>query len=86
LTRAQLSDILRGTKKMRPKKFSDQIRRAIETCGKTRYQIAKESGVDAATLCRFVQGRHGLLMDSLDRIAGCIGMRVVVESQTKKGR
>jgi len=68
------------------KKLSDQIRHAIETCGKTRYQIAKESGVDAATLCRFVQGKHGLLMDSLDRVAECIGLRVVLAKKPTKRR
>ena len=70
--------------KKRPKKLSDQIRQAIETCGKSRYQIAKESGVDAATLCRFVQGQHGLLMDSLDRIAECIGLQVVVKGEARE--
>jgi DNA transposition AAA+ family ATPase len=77
-----------GMAKKRPQKLSDQIRQAIETCGKTRYQIAKDTGVDAATLCRFVQGKHGLLLDSIDSIAECIGMRVVLEGKrkTKKGR
>lgn len=69
--------------KKRPKKLSDQIRQAIETCGKSRYQIAKETGVDAATLCRFMQGQHGLLMDSLDRIAECIGLEVAVKPKRR---
>lgn len=77
-----------GMAKKRSEKLSDQIRRAIETCGKTRYQIAKETGVDAATLCRFVQGKHGLLLENIDRIGECIGLRVVLEKgpKTKKGR
>lgn len=69
--------------KKRTKKLSDQIRRAIETCGMSRYEIAKRSGVDAATLCRFMQGQHGLLLDSLDRVAECIGLRVVLEEKPK---
>jgi hypothetical protein len=67
----------------RSEKLGDQIRRAIETCGKSRYQISKESGVDAATLCRFMQGQHGLLLDSLERVAECIGLRIVLEKRTK---
>ena len=70
--------------KRQAQKLSDQIRRAIEACGKSRYQIAKETGVDAATLCRFVQGRHGLLLDTLDRVAECIGMRIVLEGEHPK--
>ena len=77
-----------GMAKKRPQKLSDQIRQAIEACGKSRAQIARETGVDEATLCRFVQGRHGLLMETLDRVAECIGLRVVLEKgpKTKKGR
>jgi transcriptional regulator with XRE-family HTH domain len=70
--------------KKRPKKLSEQIRHAIETCGKTRYQIAKETGVDAATLCRFVKGRHGLSLDTLDRVAECIGMEIIVRDEARK--
>jgi DNA-binding Xre family transcriptional regulator len=32
------------------------IGKAIETCGKTRYQISKEIGIDQAILCRIVNG------------------------------
>ena len=84
MTPTQFLDKLMVMAKKRDEKLSDQIRRAIETCGKTRAQIARESGVDAATLCRFVQGRHGLLLDSLDRVAECIGLRVVIEDTPKK--
>ena len=34
----------------------DQIRRHIRTCGKSRYQISKETKIDAAALCRIMQG------------------------------
>ena len=84
MTSAQLFDRIMGMAKRRSRKLSDQVRQAIETCGKTRYQIAKESGVDAATLCRFVQGRHGLSMETLDRIAECLGLRLVAEGKPKK--
>ena len=83
-----MPDRISSMVKKRPPKLSDEIRRAIETCGKTRYQISRESGVDAATLCRFVQGKHGLLLDTLDRIAECIGLHVVIrdDPRGKKGR
>ncbi len=47
--------------KKQAKQFSDEIRAAVENCGKTRYQIAKETGIDAAALCRFVQGQVGVV-------------------------
>ena len=32
------------------------IRKQIETCGKSRYRISKETGIDKAALCRIMQG------------------------------
>jgi len=32
------------------------IRKEIKTCGKTRYQIAKDTGVSETILCRMMQG------------------------------
>lgn len=34
----------------------EQIRKEIETCGKSRYQISKDTGIDKAALCRIMQG------------------------------
>lgn len=73
--------------KKRPKKFSDQIRAAVENCGVSRYQIWQETGIDAGALCHFVAGRRGLSMDSLDKLADYIGLRVeTVDRPRKKGR
>ncbi len=74
--------------KKQAKQFSDEIRAAVENCGKTRYQIAKQTGIDAAALCRFVQGQVGLSMDNLDKLAECIGLHVHTEHKprAKKGR
>ena len=76
-----------GMTKKQAKQFSDEIRAVVESCGKTRYRIAKETGIDAAVLCRFVQGQVGLSMDTLDKLAACIGLHVVTEQETraKKG-
>jgi len=34
----------------------ESIRRHIKACGKSRYQISQDTGVDEATLCRIVAG------------------------------
>lgn len=34
----------------------DRIRQEIQNCGKTRYQISQETGIDQAALCRIMQG------------------------------
>ena len=65
--------------KKQAKQFSDEIRSAVENSGLTRYRIAKETGIDAAALCRFVQGQVGLTMENLDKLAECIGLHVTAE-------
>jgi ribosome-binding protein aMBF1 (putative translation factor) len=72
--------------KKQVKRISDEIRSAIENCGMTRYRIAKQTGIDAAVLCRFVQGQVGLSMDSLDRLAELLDLHIVVGiPKSKKG-
>jgi hypothetical protein len=66
------------------KRFSDEIRAAVENCGKTRYRIAKETGINAAVLCRFVQRQVGLSMDTLDTLAECLGLHVVSEHKPRR--
>jgi len=67
--------------------FSDQIRAAINSSGKTRYQIWQETGIDQGQLSKFMSGTRGLSIDALDRLAECIGMAVVIDKpRTKKGR
>jgi hypothetical protein len=70
-------------------KLTDQLRQAIETSDKSRYQIGQETGIDPATLCRFVKGRGGLSTDGLDRIADCLGLNLTTETaapQAKKSK
>jgi transcriptional regulator with XRE-family HTH domain len=68
----------------KPTKLSDQIRQAIETCGKTRYQIGQETGIDQATLCRFMSGKGGLSIPVLDRLGEYLGLNITTESKPRK--
>lgn len=67
-------------------RLSDQLRQAIETSGKSRYQIGKETGIDPATLCRFMQEQSGLSTDGLDRIADCLGLNFIVEEKPQRAK
>ncbi len=69
-------------------KLTDQLRRAIDGSGESRYAIAKETGIDEATLSRFMHGKGGLSMDGWDLIAGYLGLDLVVapRPRTKKKR
>jgi transcriptional regulator with XRE-family HTH domain len=61
------------------KPFSEQLRRAILESDKTRYAIAKETGIAQSTLSRFVNQGAGLSMESIDRLCECLNL-------TLKGR
>jgi DNA transposition AAA+ family ATPase len=65
-------------------KLSEQIRRAIDTCGKTRYQISQDTGIDQATLCRFMGGNGGLSIPILDRLGEYLGLRIVANKPRKQ--
>jgi len=68
--------------------LSDQLRRAIETCGKTRYAIFKETGIGQDTLSLFVNGKRGVSMDVLDRLGEYLGLelRPIGKPAGKRGR
>ena len=57
-------------------KLTDQIRRAVEASGKSRYAISQATGVDQAALSRFVHG-GGLSMESLDLVAEYLGLNII---------
>ncbi len=64
-------------KRTKPRTLSDQLRQIIETGPLTRYRIAKDSGVDASQLLRFVRGDGRLTNDSLDKIGEVLKLRFV---------
>ncbi len=70
----------------RRQKLSDQIRRAVRECGMSRYEIWKHTGIDQGTLCRFVAGKAGMTIDSLDRLADLLGLNITVGKRARASR
>jgi transcriptional regulator with XRE-family HTH domain len=69
--------------KTRPR-LSEQVRQAVETCGQTRYAISKATGIDQATLSRFVNGERGLPMKTLDVLADYLDLNI--QAPKSKGK
>jgi transcriptional regulator with XRE-family HTH domain len=67
-------------------KVSEQVRRAIRKCGVTRYAIAKATGIDQATLSRFMSGQRGLPMKTLDVLGEFLGLRIVMGGRSEAAR
>ena len=67
-----------------PNKFSDQLRHAILNGDKSRYRIAKETGIGQPALSRFVHGERGLTVENIDLICECLGLRLTTEQKPKR--
>lgn len=70
---------------MKLKKLSDEIREAVNASGMSRYAIAKALGIAESTMSRFVNGKGGLSMDYIDRLAELLGLHIVVKPTKKQG-
>ena len=66
---------------------SEQLREAIERSGKTRYRISLETGIDQATLSRFVNDTSvGMTLPNIDKLCECIGVELVAKAERAKRR
>ncbi len=68
----------------KPKRLSDEIRQAVRDCGESQYRIMQETGIDKATLSRFVSGERGLPMKTLDTLAQYLDLHIVVGKGKRK--
>jgi len=59
------------------------IAEAIERCGKSRYQIHKETGIDQAVLCRIVNGGRCSL-ETAEQLCEYLGLEL--RPRQKKAR
>ena len=66
--------------------FSDELRNAIESAELSRYQLSQMAGIDAATLSRFVNGKGGMSIDGLDKIAAALGLHVAIEQPKRQAK
>ena len=70
---------------MAHKKLSDEIRDAVNASGMSRYAICQTLGIAEATMSRFMNGKGGLSMEFIDRLAELLGMHIVVRPTKKQG-
>jgi transcriptional regulator with XRE-family HTH domain len=55
--------------------FSEQLRRSIRECGRSRYALSCETGVDQSTLSRFMQG-GSLSLAVVDKLVEALDLEV----------
>jgi len=68
--------------------ISDQLRKAIDASGLSRYRICKGIGLDQASMSRFMSGERGLSLDVIDRLGAFLGLTVTQgrKAKRRKGR
>ena len=64
---------------------NDEIRKAIQKNAKSRYRIAKETGLSEALLCLFMKGYRNLRLENLEAVADCIGYKITIRPK-KRGK
>lgn len=65
-------------------KLSDQVRRAVDASGLSRYRVAKEIGVAESTMSRFMSGQGGLSLANLDALADLLGLDIAAPRRPKE--
>jgi transcriptional regulator with XRE-family HTH domain len=69
------------------KHLTDQLRQAIDDSGLTRYEIAKQTGIDESALAKFYNGHRGLSMEALNALGECLKLKITLGRKPgKKGK
>ena len=64
-----------------------EMQKVIRDCGKSRYAISQETGVDEGQLSRFMSKGYGISLETLELIADCIGYEITARpKRRRKGR
>ncbi len=68
--------------------LTDAIRKAIKDSDQTPYAIAKGAKVARSQLSRLLSGESGMTVDTIERLADYLGLRITIEpkDKPKKGR
>jgi transcriptional regulator with XRE-family HTH domain len=64
--------------------LSDALRQAIRNSGLPLLQIAEQTGVERASLSRFVAGKRSLRLDMADKLAAYFGLTLTKTEQVTK--
>ena len=70
--------------KKRPKQLTDQLRQAIDECGLSRYEIAKQTGIDESALAKFYNGHRGLSMEALNALGEFLQLKITLGRRPEK--
>lgn len=67
-------------------KLTDQLRKAVDASEMSRYRISKEIGLDQSTLSRFMSGKAGLALETVDKLGELLGLELLTTKKPEKGK
>ena len=62
----------------------ETIRKQIKACGKSRYRISKDTGIDKAQLCRIMQGKT-CAVETADILLDYFGLTIAKKGKKEAG-
>ena len=72
------------TMKQKRTTFSDKIRQAIKDTGMSQLSISRAAGIDNGSLNRFVRGKVGIRLTTLDILTEVLGLALVAHRNERK--
>jgi hypothetical protein len=63
--------------------ITEQLMDAMRDSGMTPYAISKAAGVNRSVTCRFVNGERSVTCPTVERIAGALGLDLVLQPRNK---
>jgi ribosome-binding protein aMBF1 (putative translation factor) len=63
-------------------KISSQLRKAIDASGMSRYAIAKAIELDQSVMSRFMAGKSGLAVETIDKLCDLLGLELVPKDKS----
>lgn len=61
---------------MENKRFSDQLRAAVDASGMSRYAICRAIGMNQGAMSRFMSGKSGVSLETVDKLAELLGLEI----------
>ncbi|MBI9017418.1 MAG: hypothetical protein JEZ07_09180 [Phycisphaerae bacterium] len=73
-----------NTKAQKKLILSDYLRQAINGADMSRYAICKATGIDQASMCRFMAGKTGLSSSHWDALGTLLDLEIVKKRKVGK--
>jgi transcriptional regulator with XRE-family HTH domain len=64
-------------RKQIPQSLSEQLREVVRAARPSLHELAEETGVDRSVLSRFLAGRRTITLETADRLAAALKLRLI---------